>query len=179
MRCPTVATALLAALMVSATADGRPCLPVLPSHIRVTNCRLAASLADGLVRSPTLRQLVEGVAALHGIVYVVVEPAPLVNKTLLGALSHRVSGSGSIRVLRINVRRDRGDAAVATVAHELRHATELLEDTSARTDADVSARFARIGVELRAGVFETDAAIASERAVFRELHESRRHSGPQ
>jgi hypothetical protein len=171
---PAVAIALLSAMMVSAGAEAGDCPPTLPGQLRVMDCRLAASLADGLTRSATLRQLVDGIAALNGIVYVVVEPTPAVNKTLLGGLSHRVAVSGSVRVLRITVRQDRGDAAVATVAHELRHATELLEEPAARTDATVDVLFARIGVELRPGVFETNAAIVTERAVFRELHESRR-----
>jgi hypothetical protein len=138
------------------------------------DCHLAALIADGLLRSATLRRLVDGIAALNGIVYVVVEPTPSVHKTTLGALSHRVGVSGNLRVLRIVVRQNRGDAALATVAHELRHATELLEDPAAQSDAAVTALFARIGVELERGVFETNAAIVSARVVFRELHESRR-----
>ena len=170
----SVGIVVLSALMVSAGAEAETCPATLPSQIRVMDCGLATSVADVLTRSATFKQLVEGIAALNGIVYVVVEPTPRVHKTALGVLSHRMAVSGTLRVLRIVVRQDRGDAALATVAHELRHATGLLEDPAAQTDAAVAALFARIGVELAPGVFETNAAIVSERAVFRELQESRR-----
>jgi hypothetical protein len=176
---PVLGIALWSAMLVSAAAEAGTCPPTLPSQVRVMDCRLAALLADGLTRSATLRQLVDRIAALDGIVYVVFEPTPPVNKTLRGALSQPVAVSGRVRLLRIVVRDNRGDAALATVAHELRHATELLEEPGALTDAAVAALFLRIGIELRPGVFETDAAIVSERAVFRELHESRRRPAGQ
>jgi hypothetical protein len=62
---------------------------------------------------------------------------------------------------------------VATIAHELRHAAEVLEDPAVRTAADVTALFERIGYTVYAGVLETTAAEEIERTVARELRASR------
>lgn len=158
-------------------ASPAPCPAVLPAHIRVMNCRLAMTLASGLERSATLRRLVSGIATLNGIVYVVFEPAQPGRKTpLLGSLSHQVGFSGPIAVLRITVLRDTGDGAIATLAHELRHATEVLEDGEARNEDAVDALFARIGTKVQRGVSEAKAALDTERIVFSELREARRRT---
>src|SRR3954467_13586537 len=97
----------------------RTCEPALPSHIRVMDCRLAATIVDGLRRSVTMRQLVDRIAALDGIVYVIFEPThPGWRAPRLGALSHRLGVSGRISVLRVTVTDNAGDKAVGTVAHE-------------------------------------------------------------
>src|SRR5262245_27928412 len=108
----TLALALLIVSAAARTARAGPCSPVLPGQVRVMNCRLSALIDDGLQRSPTFRKLVDDVGALNGIVYVVLEPTAAVNKSLLGGLSHNVAVSGSVRILRITVRNDRGDAAI-------------------------------------------------------------------
>jgi hypothetical protein len=164
-----VALTLLSGVPLSAQAPATACHAAVPSHIRVMNCGLALALADGLERSATLREVVGRIGSLNGVVYVVFEPISSTNKKLLGFLSHRIAVTGSTSILYVSVRRNSGDAAVATVAHEFRHAVELLEDPSARTEAQIDALFERIGTRTSAGVFETDAATGVERSVQHEL----------
>lgn len=171
------ASVLLSSVRASAGAPSEPrtCDPVLPRHIRVMDCRLAASIVDGLRRSLTLRELVDRIAALDGIVYVTFEPTrPARRAPLLGALSQRLGLSGPISVLRVTVTRNAGDTAIGTVAHEFRHVTEVLEHSDARNEDAVYALFTRIGTQVQPGVFETSAALESERVVLRELRASRR-----
>ena len=137
----------------------RTCEPALPSHIRVMDCRLAASIVDGLRRSDGLRELVDRIAALDGIVYVIFEPT---------------HPGWRVSVLRVTVTNDAGDKAIGTVAHEFRHVIEVLEHADARNEDAVHALFTRIGTEFQPGVFETSAALESERVVLRELRASRR-----
>ena len=163
-----LALTLLSWSPVSAQPRSRPCQSELPRHVRVFDCRLAVALADGLQRSPMLQRLVGRIASLNGIVYVVFEPTPAVRKNLLGYLSHQVTVAGTTSVLRVTVLRNQGDTAIATLAHEFRHATELLED-GARKEADVRAFFERNANRTAPGVFETDEAIAAGHSVLREL----------
>jgi len=147
----------------------------LPDHIRVTDRRLAVALSDGMRRSPTLRALADRVGELNGIVYVVtaVRVWTGTNHSLQGALSHQVTVAGDRRILRITVTHDYSDSAIATIAHELRHAIEVLEDPGVRTTEDVDALFERIGTRVSAGVAETGAASEVQRMVAEELRARR------
>jgi hypothetical protein len=145
--------------------------PALPGHLRVLDPRLAEAIAGGAQRSATLRRLIDRIGELDGIVYVIpaVQVRPGTNHALLAALSHQVTVAGSTRILRITVGHNYGDSAVATIAHELRHASEVLEDPGVRTAGDITALFERIGYSVYAGVMETTAAQEIERTVAREL----------
>jgi hypothetical protein len=133
-------------------------------------------MACGLQRSATLQQVVKRIGELEGIVYVVsaVNVRPGKNHVLLAALAHDVTVAGTTRILRIVVGHNYGDAAVATIAHELHHATEVLKDPGVRTAADMTTLFERIGRPVYAGVWETTAAQDIERTVEQELRGSRR-----
>jgi hypothetical protein len=148
----------------------------IPDHVRVLDCRLATTLADGLARSPSLKDLVDRIRELQGIVYVstALSVSPGGHNLLLGALSHQVSVAGPYRIMRITVRHDYDDPAVATIAHELWHAIEVLRDPGARSERDVDLVFERIGFRMASGVMETEGAIGVERAVSKELRASRR-----
>ena len=136
---------------------------------------MAAVTAAGLARSATFREVVARIAALNGIVYV--QPTIIVQsearRVLDGALIHRVTWVGSRRALVVIVVPGQGDRSVTILAHEFQHATEVLA-SSASTEAEIDALFARIGVHVGAGTTETTAAIAVERAVSRELSKRRR-----
>lgn len=149
--------------------------PGLPGHLRILDPRLADAVARGAQHSATLRRLIDRIGELDGIVYVIaaVQVRPGTNHVLLAALSHHVTVAGSTRILRITVGHNYGDRAVTTIAHELRHATEVLQDPAVRTGADVTALFERIGYKVYAGVLETKAAQESERTVAQELRASR------
>jgi hypothetical protein len=135
-----------------------------------------AIVANGLARSATFRGLVDRVGQLNGIVYI--EDRYYVNertrRVLSGALSHRITIAGAHRVLHVIVAPESGDRRLVTMAHELQHAIEVLEQTDANTEAAVDAVFERIGVHTGAGIVETDAALGAERAVAHELLAQRR-----
>jgi hypothetical protein len=151
-------------------AQQKRCDMPVPDHIRIEDCSLAGLVVDALDRSPTLRRRVDRVAELHGIVYVVTGVyASLRRKELLGALSPRVAVAGTTCVMRITLKRRSGPEAVATLAHELQHAIEVLEVPDARTERSVEAVFERIGSPVGYELYETDAALATEAAVRREL----------
>ncbi len=92
-----------------------------------------------------------------------------------GILSHQVGVSDSICVLRVTLAIDCGDPAIATLAHELFHAIEVLEHPDARTEKAIDALFARIGEPIANQTFETTGALEKERKVLEELRSARRH----
>ncbi len=151
------------------------CGILLPSQIRMMDCGLAATVVSALERSATLQRQFRRVADLQGIVYVVTSPRVTpTRKEPRGGLSHQVGVSGAICVLRITLVADEGDRAIATLAHELHHAIEVLEHPKARTEAAIGDLFRRIGVEINDGVFETTGAIRTQMVVMQELREARR-----
>jgi hypothetical protein len=133
------------------------------------------AMANGMVRSATLRRMVDRVGELNGIVYI--EDRCYVNdragRVLSGALSHHITVAGAFRVLHLLVAPESGHRQLTTIAHELQHAIEVLEATEVTSDAAVDRLFERIGVNTSAGVIETQAAVDMERAVGRELSAKR------
>jgi hypothetical protein len=152
------------------------CVVVLPEQVRVQDCRLARTVADALQISATLREEFERIAALKGIVYIDTSRyVSLTRRNMRGILSHQVGVSGSICVLRVTLIIDYGDRAVATLAHELFHAIEVLEHPDARTEKAIDALFASIGEAMAYQTFETTGAIEKGRKVLEELRDARRH----
>jgi hypothetical protein len=93
-------------------------------------------------------------------------------RVLSGALSHSVSMAGAHRVLHVMVAPDRVTGSWS-LAHELQHAIEVLEASDVATEAAVDRLFERIGIQVSAGVRETQAALDVERVVSRELSANR------
>ncbi len=84
-------------------------------------------------------------------------------------MSHRVTMAGGFRIIRIGIDARGRDATIAVLAHELRHALEVLDQPAAVDASAVNALYERIGVRVAAGLYETDAAQTAERRVVREL----------
>jgi hypothetical protein len=147
----------------------------VPGQIRPMGCRTAMAMANGMVRSATLRRMVDRVGELNGIVYI--EDRYYVNdrtgRVLSGALSHHITVAGAHRVLHLLVAPESANRQLTTIAHELQHAIEVLEATEVKNDAAVDRLFERIGVNTSAGIMETQAALDMERAVGRELSAKR------
>jgi hypothetical protein len=173
--CRLLAGGLMIGTADRAVALGAGCGAPLPGHIRVIDARLAVDIACGIERSPALRAAVDRIGQLNGVVYVTtaVRVRTASHHALLAGLAHEVTVAGSTRILRITAEHNYGDSAVATIAHEFRHAIEVLDDPSVRTGGDVTALFERIGRSVSAGVVETTAAGDFERVVLLELHASR------
>jgi hypothetical protein len=144
--------------------------PSVPDHIRCDNCDMMRAIAFGMSYSPSFRGLVERVAALHGVVYLtakqVVQSRGL--RVIDGTLQHRVTVAGSYRLLFATVTPYSGLRPIPIIAHELQHAIELL-DSNAATEREIDDLFERIGVHTATRTIETEAALAVEAAVAKEL----------
>jgi hypothetical protein len=144
---------------------------VSSSHIRVVDPSLADALHEGLQRSPTLAALVGRIEASDGLLYVIGGPFRKANKglTLRGGMSHEITIARPYRMLRITIQSGRGDGTIATIAHELRHALEVLDHAEVVDLNGVTRLYERIGIFVTTGLYETDAAQAAEWQVWREL----------
>ena|SRR2546425_8030342 len=142
-----------------ASLDERSHIPV-----RAENPTIAALIRAGLERSPTFRGLYVAIAERNGILHVMWNWN--LSAALAGAMPHHMTrtlnGTSYLRVLLRPATND--DAVIATIAHELHHVVEMLDEGIPATSQ---------------GVFETEAAIETGDAVRRELRAMpARRSGP-
>ncbi len=155
-------------LMTTLTAAGGP-----GPHVRSSVPRLAALLTRGVECSSTVRHLVATLDASDVIVYI--EPKQR-RPSLSGYLSHQIVTVAGIRYLRIYVEMQGAERQlISLIGHELQHAVEVAQAADARTSADLTRVFDRLGVSLgchAADCYETRAARDVERAIRRELHEA-------
>jgi hypothetical protein len=131
----------------------------------------------GDTRSETFRTLVDDIQQSNGIV--VVEFGLCRDGRIRSCLVH-LEGNAVARNVRILVdTRIREDRRVATIAHELHHAMELLRDTTVVNAAGVMRfYFGRAMGNCGRGVAdvcETEGALATEARVLDELRRSSRH----
>jgi hypothetical protein len=165
-----VLSALIACVCLDLVRDTDTCDAPIPQQIRIQDCSFASAVATGLEHSPTLRREFDRVAELHGIVYVQTGVyASLRHKELRGALLDQVAVAEQTCVLRINLKRQTGPQGIASLAHELQHALEVLQAPEARSEKTIEALFQRIGTPTSDGVYETREALATEAQVLREV----------
>jgi hypothetical protein len=141
------------------------------SHVRPVDATMAAALESGMRRSPIFSALVARIEALAGLVYLEGRPVrgPQGGSLLYGSMSHAVTVAGAYRIIRIAVRPRRADLMIATIAHELTHAIEVLESDDALDSNSVGILYQGIGFKVRSGVYETYAADLAGRLTLREL----------
>jgi hypothetical protein len=160
-----------AAVCRSATTAG----PVTGSgaHVRSTNATILALLKEGAGRSSTFCSLSDAVNQATGIVYV--EFGYCAFGHLNGCLLPFIANSEGIRYVRILVtpdknRRDRNQL-LALIAHEMRHALEVLEHEEVVDIPTMEAMYRTIGTPLSGQHvgYETSAARAVGDAVLSEL----------
>ncbi len=135
-------------------------------HVRSTNPAIAATLDEAEACSTTFSNLVRTIEGTGGIVYV---EKGQCRRGVHACLSHSIMAGEGYRLLRILI--DGTVDAVslmATIAHELRHAIELLAEPGVRTTAAAYMYYAREAPTTR-DTFETAAAIAAGAAVAKEL----------
>ena len=159
--------ALVASLSVSsALAADRVGGP----RLRPQDSRSALVLKEGAARSATFRALVERIEASNVIVYIAVNP--ILKSTLSGALTW-MTRAGEFRYVRASLSAELSFAQmIATVAHELQHAVEIVEDESVIDEPSLVAMYRRIGEPSRAAGssgWETLAAQRTGTQVRREL----------
>jgi hypothetical protein len=160
-----VMAVLMGGMTFGVRAEGEREVRAWP-RVRSSNRRITSILSDAFTRSATFRGLVRTIEQTDGIVYV---ESGHCRHGVRACLSLAVAGAGEYRILRVLV--DLAADAVAlmaTIAHELRHALEILAEPSVRSTTQAYLYYAR-EAPTSIGVFETQAAIAAGLAVEREL----------
>jgi hypothetical protein len=136
------------------------------SRVRPVDQFCEQVIADGRRRSPTFAGLVGGLERHDVIVYISVDP----NLSLRGSLTFIVH-TGSWTYLRVRVHPTLGpDDAIAALAHELRHATEVASASRPVTnERELEELYRGIGFDSGPARFESNAARVTEVQVRREL----------
>ena len=164
---PLLVVALALGLTTTARADDN--LPPFP-HIRTTEPRLRALIDEATAASPTVRALVSRITASDVVVYLACEHDPQMRMT--GRLNF-LTTAGGLRYVIIRLRpRPSRAAEIATLAHELQHATEIADNLSIVDDASMAREYERIGYRSHSPhglAFDTKAAVDAGRRVKEEL----------
>src|SRR5688572_21525613 len=161
---------VLATLVIPGLTAGDPISPASPTGVRSSSPALAALIARATKESRTFRGLIETIEASDGIVYVEVgECGYYVRSCLVG-----VTTAGRFRMLWIELDTEKTDVdLIASIAHELRHAVEILSDSNVRSSAAMFAFYTRYGKRARGpSAFETTAAIDASNAVRSEIQQA-------
>lgn len=162
---------LLLAHRVNASQQGEPVTSDAPresadARVRTEDPVLSSLIRQAQDRSPTFRRMVDAIQASDGIVYV---KGDRCRHGVQSCLVFWMGHAGTNRILRVNVAGDKTDIEMmASIAHELRHALEVLDEPSVRTGAGMYSLYLR-NRAFRGQTFETRAAIDAGDAVYREL----------
>jgi hypothetical protein len=162
-----LSVALLSALVISPTAaaagpDGGP-------RIRPQDSRTRLMLQEGAARSATFKALVDRIEASNVFVYIAINP--LLKSTLSGSLTW-MTEAGGYRYLRASISPDLlFDQMIATMAHELQHAVEVIGDETVKDEKTLVELYRRIGQRSQHATagWETTAAQETGWQVRREL----------
>jgi hypothetical protein len=157
----------LCAVVMSSTALAAPNDTV---HLRPQDERLTNLIRQGVARSATLKALVDRIEASKVIVYVAINP--LMKSNLSGMLTW-MTRAGDTRYLRASISPDlTADQMIATIAHELQHAVEVIEDETVNDEKSLVALYRRIGEKHSSAApsrWETAAAQKTGYQVRKEL----------
>ena len=148
-------------IVVAALVTSTPVAPV----VRPQNDEAARLLTHAASQSPVVREQLERLAASDVVVMLSTITPASKDRARWRGQTQLLTSTASQRLVLVRVRIPDINL-VATLAHELQHALEIAA-SDARTQADVEALFKRIGRDNGNGQFETDAALAAERAVTR------------
>jgi hypothetical protein len=161
-----ITVALFAVVHSSAFAAERNGGP----RIRPQDPRITQVLKEGAARSATFKALVDRIEASNVIVYVAVNPS--LRASLSGALTW-MTQAGDFRYVRASISPEMTfDHMIASVAHELQHAVEVIEDETVIDERTLVALYRRIGLPSRAAGpsgWDTEAAQRTGTQVRREL----------
>ena len=112
-------------------------------RLRPQDPRCIQVLKEGAARSATFRGLVNRIEASNLIVYIAVNP--VLKRSLLGAMTW-MTRAGDFRYVHASVRNELTlDQMIASVAHELQHAVEVIEDESVTDERSLVELYKRIG----------------------------------
>ena len=140
-------------------------------RVRTNERHIRGLLDEGLAHSPSLRALVNRLAAGDVVVYL---RCARLSSRLDGQLTF-VSAAGGFRYVLVHLAIDRPwHRQIATLGHELQHAVEIAEQPDIVDQATLARAYTRIGFARApqhhaARSFDTVAAIAAGEQVRREL----------
>ena len=159
--------ALVAVLSISSALAGER---VGGPRLRPQDPRIVSVLKEGAARSATFRALVDRIEASNLIVYIGV--TPVLKSTLSGKMTW-MTRAGDYRYVRATISTELlFDQMIATVAHELQHAVEVIEAESVTDERSLVELYKRIGQPSGAAGrpgWETLAAQRTGTQVRREL----------
>jgi hypothetical protein len=166
----------LAAALVQTSAGSTP--QESPQFVRVkpADPEIRRLVTEGYVRSEAFRALVDAIQ--QSSVLVIIQFGECAGGRFRSCVTN-VDGDGRQRNVRVKINtRTTGDRLLATIAHELRHVTEILADPDAMDATRTLALYRRIGEgKCREGLSEaceTKAALDTERQVLDELDRAAR-----
>ena len=143
------------------------------TRVRSTDAGILALVREGTERSATFSTLVDTIGRSNGIVYI--EFGYCAFGHLNGCLLSYIAPAHGDRYLRIIVTPDKNrrshDQLLALIAHELRHALEVIEHVEIVDVPTLEALYRRIGTPETGGLtgYETSAARAAGDATLSEL----------
>jgi hypothetical protein len=163
----TLSCVVLSVVLALATVTAAPSTEV---RLRPQDARLEQVLKEGAARSATFKALVDRIEASNVIVYVALNP--MMKSSLAGMLTW-MTRAGDFRYVRASISTELPfDQMIATVAHELQHAVEVIEDENVIDEKSLIALYQRIGLRHSAQAparWETTAAQQTGFQVRREL----------
>jgi hypothetical protein len=161
---------LLVLSCVVAASSAFAGVPTGEVRLRPQDSRLEQVLKEGAARSATFKALVERIESSNVIVYLSLNP---IMKSSLSGMLTWMTRAGDHRYVRASISTDlTPDQMIATVAHELQHAVEVIEDESVIDEKTLVALYKRIGHQSANGAparWETAAAQQAGYQVRREL----------
>jgi hypothetical protein len=165
--------ATLSAIILCTAASQASASTADAPRVRSTDARILALVREGTERSATFSTLVDTIGRSNGIVYI--EFGYCAFGHLNGCLLSYIAAVHGDRYLRIIVTPDKNrrshDQLLALVAHELRHALEVIEHVQTVDVPTMEALYRRIGTPETGGLtgYETSAARAAGDATLSEL----------
>lgn len=162
--------ACVVVVCVIATSSAFAGVPTGEVRLRPQDSRLELVLKEGVARSATFKALVDRIEASNVIVYVALNPAM---KSSLSGMLTWMTRAGGFRYVRASISIDLPfDQMIATLAHELQHAVEVIDDESVVDEKSLIALYKRIGQQNSHAApsrWETTAAQQAGFRVRREL----------
>jgi len=141
------------------------------TRVRAADDQFRLLIREGDARSTTFRAMVDEIQQSNALV--MVQFGLCAKGQVRSCVSH-VGGDARTRTIRILINpRTTNDRLIATIAHELQHALEIIRQPEITNGEQVMQLYRRIGTgkcaEGRSDRCETEAALAVERQVLREL----------
>jgi hypothetical protein len=166
---PCVVSGLLSVVVLTSPAFAAKG-PTGEVRLRPQDARLEKVLKEGAARSTTFKALVDRIEASNVIVYVALNP---IMKSSLSGMLTWMTRAGEYRYVRASIRPDLTfDQMIATIAHELQHAVEVIEDETVVDEKTLVELYRRIGHQnsnVTPARWETTAAQQAGFRVRREL----------